>query len=102
MFEPLKPTREVAQRSTVDVTGATEALVVGPHDILVVMYPETVEMDELCLIRDAMRDTDLRDGQVVLLAGATKMVKVAREDADANADRPQWFVGDAASRKDGE
>lgn len=72
--------RDVAKRSTVDVTGATEALVVGPRDVLIISFPEHMTMDELYVMRDRLRDSDLRDGQIMLIAGADKMVKV---DGDA-------------------
>lgn len=75
----------VAQRSTVDVTGATEALVVGPRDVLIISYPATTTMRELYELRDRLRDSDLRDGQILLIAGAEKMVKV-------EGDPPQRYV----------
>lgn len=72
--------RGVAQRSTVDVTGATEALVVGPNDVLIISYPEDTDMDDLYRLRDRLLDSDLRPGQILLIAGAAKMVKVERDD----------------------
>lgn len=68
--------RGVVQRSTVDVTGATEALVVGPNDVLVISYPGDTEMDELYAIRQRLLDSDLRPGQMILIAGAEKIVRV--------------------------
>lgn len=81
----------VAQRSTVDVTGAVEALVVGPTDVLIVSFPEHMTMGELYEMRDRMRDSDLRDGQILLIAGADKMVKV-QQDAPRTYVRPHATV----------
>lgn len=78
----------VAQRSTVDVTGAREALVVGPNDVLIVSFPEHVTVDELYEIRSRMLDSDLRPGQVLLVAGAEKFVKVEGDDGSRTYVRP--------------
>lgn len=77
--------RGVAQRSTVDVTGATEALVVGPRDVLVISFPESTTMGELYEIRQRLLDSDLRPGQVLLVAGAEKFVKVETDEPQAYA-----------------
>lgn len=91
------PTRDVAKRSTVDVTGATEALVVGPTDVLIINFPAHVEMDELYRMRDRLRDSDLRDGQILLIAGAEKMVKVEGDEPGRPYVRPQATIEGAAS-----
>lgn len=76
------------QRSTVDVTGATEALVVGPHDVLIIAFNDGTTMDELYQVRERLRDSDLRDGQIMLIAGAEKIVKV-QQDEPRTYPRPQ-------------
>lgn len=82
----------VAQRSTVDVTGATEALVVGPHDVLIIAFPEHVTMEELYSMRERLRDSDLRDGQILLIAGADKMVKVEGDEGSRVYVRPHATI----------
>lgn len=92
--------RGVAQRSTVDVTGATEALVVGPRDVLVISFPDETTMRELYEIRTRLLDSDLRPGQVLLVAGAEKIVRVETEESPYVRPRPavlaQTIDGDAA------
>lgn len=68
--------RDVEQHPTVDVTGATEALVVGPDDVLIVSFGDHVTVEEMEHIRDRMKDSGLRPGQILLIAGADRMVKM--------------------------
>lgn len=75
--------RDMAKRSTVDVTGAREALVVGPHDVLIISYPGHTTMEDLYAMRERLRDSDLRDGQILLIAGAEKIVKVEGDEPRA-------------------
>jgi hypothetical protein len=70
--------RDVAQRSTVDVTGAVSALSVGPDDVLVVVFPDYVSASEMELLRNHFYDTGLRD-RFILIAGAESMAKVRRD-----------------------
>lgn len=89
---PPPPPVSVAQRSTVDVTGATEALVVGPDDVLIVVFPEYTSVRDLHTVRDRFRDTGLRDDQYVLIAGAAQLGKVQR-DGGRTYVRPKGTTG---------
>ncbi len=84
--------RDVTKRSTVDVTGATEALVVGPTDVLIINFPAHWTMRELYQVRDRLLDSDLRPGQILLIAGADKMVKVTHEAANVAEDLSRPYV----------
>lgn len=84
------PPTAVAQRSTVDVTGANEALVVGPDEVLVVTFPADTSLDDMYEIRSRLLDSNLRTGQIILIAGAEMMAKVQRDREPGRAYvRPQ-------------
>lgn len=97
---PPPPSGAVPQRSTVDVTGATEALVVGPDEVLIVAFRDLAHYDyadsELDAIRERFRDTGLRDDQYILIAGDVVMSKVPRGAQPAYV-RPQATIEGSAS-----
>lgn len=63
------PGRDITRRNTVEILGPSEALTVGPSEVLVVVvhdYPDRYSLQE---VRDRMRDAGLRDDQILLFGG---------------------------------
>jgi hypothetical protein len=65
-----------AQRSTVEVRGATAGVTVGPDQVLVLTFPPHVDRHELEQLRGRLLDSDLRPGQILLVAGHIQVAVV--------------------------
>jgi hypothetical protein len=75
--QPIFPTL-TGTTPTVEVTGAKEALVVGPDDVLVVtLQGATVETMEWT--RDQLRQAGLGPNQIILINGVEQLAKIRRE-----------------------
>ena len=74
----LSPGDLIEQRPTVDVTGASEALAVGPDEVLIVVFPNADRRD-LETIRDRFRDSALRPDQILLIAGQAELAKTHKD-----------------------
>lgn len=70
---------EIAARVTVEVAGPSEALTVGPDEVLVVVFPNANRGD-LEHIRSRLTDSMLRPDQILLIAGYAQLAK-AHKDA---------------------
>lgn len=65
-------------RPTVDITGAREALVVGPDDLLVIVCPADSDTQEMRQMADALAESGLDRGRFLLVAGVESIAKVQK------------------------
>lgn len=70
------------QRPTVDVTGAKEALVVGPDDVLIINIPPHSDQMMIKALRDALIECGLADRFVLIQAYNMTFTRVARRSDD--------------------
>lgn len=66
----------VDQTPTVEITGAKEALVVGPNDRLVMIMDPSFDVATIEWFRDQVRAAGLGPNQVVFVAGVDRIIKL--------------------------
>ena len=71
-----------APRHIVEIVGAQEAITVQPDQVLVITFPAHTTAAQLEQLRSRLLDSDLRPGQILLVAGALSVAVMPSKDVD--------------------
>lgn len=81
---PRRAEHNLAKRPTVEVRGAQEAVTVGPTEVLVITFPARTTAGQLETLRGRLLDSELRPGQILLVAGALSIAVIHNDPKPGN------------------